>query len=103
MVKAHTALPFRKCLGIGAVEIRGESSDDVPNPRICRVMNKDPNSDANVELILTACNTHEKLIDALIRALPFLEDAKGSDTYKPGYVDGVIAKVRAVLDEAGAL
>lgn len=45
---------------------------------------------------------NEKLVDALIAALPFAEDAKYSTDFKPGFVAGRIATIRAALKAAGA-
>lgn len=64
----NTGTPWRKCVGTGATEIRGEASGGKSNPRVCRVLRDDLNSDENAEFIVTACNSHDQLVAALKQA-----------------------------------
>lgn len=43
--------------------------------------------------------TIEKLNDALHEALPFVEDQADSQEFKRGYVEKIIAKIRAAIAE----
>lgn len=47
--------------------------------------------------------TIDGLIAALMRALPFVEDARDDKGYKVGAVDAAIAEIRKALKSAGAL
>ena len=48
-------------------------------------------------------DTHGALVDALMLALPFVEDAEDDPCYKPGAVKKAIAQIRATLTQAGAI
>lgn len=54
---------------------------------------------ANAELIVRAVNSHEALIDALLEALPYVEDALDDKCFKKGAVAKSVAKIRAALSE----
>lgn len=75
--KAHTSGPWRLCISPGATEIRGEPVGDVSNPRICRVLRKDPNADANAQLIAAAPEPLVALQSILLRAVR--QQASGGD------------------------
>lgn len=56
-----------------------------------------------MRLVAALGEQRDGLIDALVRALPFVEDAEKSEIFKPGYVSDAIAKIRAALTAAGAV
>jgi hypothetical protein len=44
---------------------------------------------------------NEKLVDALLSALPFVQDMEKSDAFKAGYVSKTLAGIREALTAAG--
>lgn len=54
-------------------------------------------NEANAELIITAVNSHDALVDALTLALPYVESALEDKGYKPGVVDRMTKTIRAAL------
>lgn len=46
---------------------------------------------------------HEALVEALYRALPFVEDLESDDGYKAGAVKKTVAEIRAAIAKAEAL
>lgn len=48
------------------------------------------------------CNAHDDLVDALYRALPFIEEAETDPHYKTGAAKQVVEQIRAALAKAGA-
>lgn len=50
----HTPGPWTRCVGNGAIEIRGEAVLSVTNPRVCRILKSDPRYEANARLIASA-------------------------------------------------
>jgi hypothetical protein len=87
----HTPGPWKRCVGSGAVEIRGGPVGNLTHPRVCRVLRTDPNCDANARLIAAAPD--------LLAALERLVRQHGSDdvTYTG---DHPIAVARAAIHKA---
>jgi hypothetical protein len=69
--------------------------------------------DITAHLVLSQCDTVEAvrqqlaasddLVEALLTALPFVEDAGADPAYKPRSVSEAIRKIRAALSKAGAI
>lgn len=55
------------------------------------------------EFLVAAANVHADLVDALMRALPFVEDAKADPLYKPAYVQERLKAIHAALEKADAM
>jgi hypothetical protein len=49
-----------------------------------------------------ALNSHDALVDALLTALPFVEDAFDDAGYKLSKVQAAVRKIKAALAKAGA-
>jgi hypothetical protein len=47
--------------------------------------------------------TYNELEDALLSALPFVEDAENDPAFKPGVIKRHLTKIRAVLKQSGAI
>lgn len=102
MSSLHTATPW-KTSGSGTSVYNNQGAllaavyGDDPQ---CRA---DDRMHANAEFIVRACNAHEDLVTELMSALCFVEDAEGSNDFKPGAVTARIKSIRAALAKAGAV
>jgi hypothetical protein len=87
--------PWRKCVGNGAIEIRGGAVDGIPSPRVCRVLRADPRCEENASVIVASRALLEAAIAAerLLNSVAFV--AKEGDTDEP------LAMLRAAISRAG--
>jgi hypothetical protein len=60
------------------------------------ICNPSPMGEANARLIAAAPD----LLEALLTALPFVEDHEGSNVYKSGAVARAVAQIRAAIEQA---
>ena len=65
---------------------------------IATFQGSEPATDANARLIAAAPD----LLDALLSALPFVEDAADDEIYKSHRVHKVLKEIRAAIEKAGA-
>jgi hypothetical protein len=55
------------------------------------------------EAIVRDHNAHDELVEALLRALPYVESALDDQGYKSGAVENRVKQINAALVNAGAL
>lgn len=54
----------------------------------------------DAEFIVRACNAHDGLLDAIYRALPFVEEAETDPHYKTGAAKQVVNIIRSAIGKA---
>lgn len=59
-----------------------------------------PNAEL-ANLIASAANAYDDLVEALLVALPYVEDCENSSDFKPGIVKKHVAAIRLALRKAG--
>jgi hypothetical protein len=70
--------------------------DDQNGHAVGEIVWVDVRNPADARLIVAA----PELLDALLKALPFVEDHEGSDVYKAGAVASALQQIRAAINKA---
>lgn len=70
--------------------------DNAKGEAVGEIVWVDVRNPADARLIVAA----PELLDALLKALPFVEDHEGSDVYKAGAVASALQQIRAAIAKA---
>lgn len=101
-IKGHTPVPWQMWAEGNSVDIyerrsfgKGKFIASVPFQNPIDASADEPG--ANAQFIVKAVNNHERLLEALTLALPYVEMAIEDQVYKAGAVDRMVKKIKDAI------